>query len=103
MGEQSELGTQGQEPQLPVLLRDPNRQAELRQGPGNAGGALAQDSEGVAWVIVPMLKRQTKVVSRTAIEPDSPMNTCQLFGLRNITLALHLSPKSLQRSSQLKR
>lgn len=68
MGEQSELGTQGQEPQLPVLLRDPNRQAELRQGPGNAGRALAQDSEGGAWVIVPMLKRQTKVVSRTAIE-----------------------------------
>lgn len=76
MGQQSELEIQGQEPQLPVLLRDPNSQVELRQGPGNAGRALAQDGEGVAWVIVPMLKRQTKVVSKTVIEPDSSMNTC---------------------------
>lgn len=103
-GEQSELETQGQEPQLPVLLRDPNRQADgAEAGTWKCKPALAQDSEGVAWVIVPMLKRQTKVLSRTAIEPDSSMNTCQLFVLRNITLALHLSPKSLQRSSHLKR
>lgn len=74
VGQQSELEIQGQEPQLPVLLRDPNSQAELRQGP--AGRALTQDSEGVAWVIVPTLETQTKVVSKTVIEPDSSMNAC---------------------------